>query len=77
MTAIQSRMPLGLCSNLAKARSSVVSMPTPSCIPSFRPCKTIRSLSGWRIEVVSGECPIEVVVTGKCLGQSLCLRTGL
>jgi hypothetical protein len=48
---IQSRMPLGLCRTFANLRSSSVFIPTPSCIPSLRPCVTMRSLSAWRAEL--------------------------
>jgi hypothetical protein len=43
--AIQSMMPLGDCNKAAILRSSSVSIPTPSCIPSFRLCETMRWLS--------------------------------
>src|SRR5262249_40334309 len=72
-TAIQSKMPLGLCSNFANLRSSSVSIPTPSCMPSLRDDPFTERLAHG---VVGSKSPVDVIVIRKRFCQGLRLRPG-
>src|SRR5262249_41821757 len=75
-TAIQSKMPLGLCSNFANLRSSSLSIPTPSCMPKLARVRDDAFTERLARGVVGSKSPVDVIVIRKRFCQRLRLCPG-